>query len=85
MFNWIESKCLDCKEPFLMSIDEKKVFAKSWCHKCIDPKVKHIRAKIIMGYYDIDNITAEIANKIVEKELNETNRRTIQTDIYTGS
>ena len=69
MFNWTEAKCKSCKETFLMSIDEKQIFAMGWCHKCIDPKVRHIRAKIVMGFYDIDTINAEIVNKFVEKEL----------------
>ena len=69
MFNWVESKCLSCKEPFLMSLDEKQIFGKGWCHKCIDPRKRHLRAKIVMGFFDIDTVNAEIVNKFIEKEL----------------
>ena len=75
MFNWTEEKCFTCKKPFLMSIDEKEVFAFGYCQTCIDPRVKHIRAKIVMGFYDIDTINAEIVNKFVEKQVNLMERR----------
>ena len=73
--NWTEEKCLDCKQPFLMSFDEKKQFAKGWCSKCISPQVRHIRAKIVMGFYDIESIDIETANKLVEKDLKTMERR----------
>ena len=73
--NWTEEKCLSCKKPFLMSFDEKRQFAKGWCPKCIDPRVRHIRAKIVMGFYDIESITIETASKLVESELKKLERR----------
>ena len=68
--NFVETKCKSCKQKMLMSYDEKRQFGYGYCWKCIDPKVRHIRAKIVLGFYDIDSITTEIANKLVERELN---------------
>lgn len=69
MFNWITAKCYDCKKEFLMSIDEKQMFGYGYCHICMNPKVRHIRAKIVMGFYDIDTVNAEVVNRFIEKEL----------------
>lgn len=75
MFNWTEQKCFTCKQLFLMSICEKEQFGFGYCQTCIDPNVRHIRAKIVMGYYDIGSITAEVADKLVESELKKMERR----------
>ena len=75
MFNWTEQKCLSCKEKFLMSICEKEQFGQGWCEKCINPMVQHIRAKIVMGFYDMGSITVETANKLVDSEMKKMERR----------
>ena len=82
MFNFVSSNCYECKREFLMSISEKSIFGYGYCDRCLDPRVKHIRAKIVMGYYDIDTINAEIVNKFVEKELLKSERRRYPRVVY---
>ena len=69
MFNFVESKCYDCGKKFLMSISEKEVFGNGYCQSCMDETVRHIRFKVVSGFYNLPEITQEIANDIVEKEL----------------
>ena len=63
--NIIETKCVKCKEDFLMSIDELRVFGNGICPRCIDPVVRHIRDKIVYGFYDIPSVKEETIIKLV--------------------
>ena len=65
-----------------MSISEKNIFGYGYCDKCMDPQIRHIRAKIVYGFYDIDTVNAEIVNAFVEKELLKTERRRYPRVVY---
>lgn len=67
--NGVKIKCCKCKQEFMISSDELMIFENGICHKCIDPRVRHIRNKIVYGFYDLPEITDEIVAKLVDKEF----------------
>lgn len=73
--NWTERKCYSCGNLFLISHDELRVFGSGECSKCQDPVVRKLRHRAVYGFYEIESINAEIANKIVEKDLVMLNRK----------
>lgn len=69
MFNWTEEICCKCKEPFLMSICEKEVFENGVCSNCIDPFIRYIRNKVVMGYYDLPEVVNATVDSVLIKEF----------------
>ena len=75
MPNAVEIICNSCKKKYLISADELMYFGYGECKDCMNPTVRHIRNKIVMGFYDLPEITYAIANKLVESEVLKERRR----------